>query len=513
MHSTSRPRRSRGALTLRFAALQSEEELPAVDYMARWDRAVMALSSSRPIKQKLLDLSAYASNHADFADVCVLRPDCFDATADAARHAHVPHTAVPGADPRSPLRVKEVELVAAGLPELHMLTIFGAHLMSLNLTNCSLSANGARALAYGLVENRTLKKLWLNGNPIGPEGVQHIAQALRHNEHLMSLNLASTSLERGPWLRNDEYDHMVFDSDYRGVEALADMLCANRTLTRLNVAKNHLRARGVELLVPALRAHVSLKSVSLAMNNINPSAFLYIGRIMLDNTVLFKLDVRGHNLQMRGCKLLCEGLRRNFSVQTLNVRNCGLTGEHMKVHLGPLLGNGTVRSFDASYNNLGSEGMTVMADVVEKSSMTSLDLSSVSATDNGVELAGALEFMERLATNRNLVDLALAHNNLVLFNFRAKDSRDDDYGAIDALSAALRTNRTLVRRCHARRANRSLTHTLPVPVRGVITLDQGRRERERHQGARAARASRRVGRAATRNPMGARHQGGTGRVD
>lgn len=381
-------------------------------YVALWDKAVASLPAARPIKKKLEDLSLYASQHVDFSDCG--------------------------------LRVKEVEIVAAGLPELHMLTIFGASIISLNMSNCSLSANAAKALAYGLEENRTLKKLWLNTNPLGPEGVRHVALCLRHNTSLMSLNISSTEMTKGDWLKNNEYDHPVYDTDYRGVEALSDMLCANKTLTRLNLAKNNLKAEGLEFLVPALRDHPSLRSCSLAMNNPPPASMIYLGRILRDNTAMRKLDLRGTALKSRGCKLLCEGLRGNFSITVLNLRNCGITADLLFEHFGPLFKTSTIRKLDLSFNNVGSNGCHTMSEVIEVASMTSLDMSSTSATDNGVELGGVLALMEAVSVNHNLVDLSLSHNSLVLTNFRGHDTRDDDYSCIDALAAAMRTNRTLV---------------------------------------------------------------------
>lgn len=342
------------------------------------------------------------------------------------------------------LRVKDVELIAAGLPERHMLVIFGATLMSLNLSNCQMSANGAKTLGLTLQDNATLQKLWVNSNPLGPEGTRHICLALRHHPTLLSLNISGVHMTRGEWLRNNEFDHPVFDLDFRGVDAVSDLLMANTVLTRLNLAKNNLRADGLELLTPSLRGHPSMRSLSVALNAPPPAAMIHVARVLRSNEFLFKLDLRGTALETRGAKLLCEGLRANWTVQTLNLRNCGITGEVLETYFSPLLATGSIRTVDLSFNGLGSHGCTAIAEALDTACMTSLDLSDVMATDNGTSIAGIVALMEALQRNRNLVDLRLAHNTLVIKDFRTKDSREEDYSAVECLAAALRINRTIV---------------------------------------------------------------------
>lgn len=61
--------------------------------------------------------------------------------------------------------------------------------------------------------NDTLRKVWLNSNPLGPAGVRAIATSLCSNDTLLSVNLSNTMMTRGKQDGYDKYDHQKYKED------------------------------------------------------------------------------------------------------------------------------------------------------------------------------------------------------------------------------------------------------------------------------------------------------------
>lgn len=59
------------------------------------------------------------------------------------------------------IKVAEMELVAAGLPTSRIQEVYGAFLVSLDLSRCMISSRGAEVLGAAIIANDTLRKVWL----------------------------------------------------------------------------------------------------------------------------------------------------------------------------------------------------------------------------------------------------------------------------------------------------------------------------------------------------------------
>lgn len=59
------------------------------------------------------------------------------------------------------IKVAEMELVAAGLPTSRIQEVYGAFLVSLDLSRCMISSRGAEVLGAAIIANDTLRKVCL----------------------------------------------------------------------------------------------------------------------------------------------------------------------------------------------------------------------------------------------------------------------------------------------------------------------------------------------------------------
>jgi len=108
-------------------------------------------------------------------------------------------------------------------------------LQVLHLNRNKLTTVSARSLAEVLVTNRTLRELWLYGNPdIGDEGAICLFEALLVNEHLRVLNVGNCGLTAA------------------SVPSLIRLIKDNSTLTKLYLYGNDFGEEGNAAIVDAL---------------------------------------------------------------------------------------------------------------------------------------------------------------------------------------------------------------------------------------------------------------------
>jgi Ran GTPase-activating protein (RanGAP) involved in mRNA processing and transport len=138
------------------------------------------------------------------------------------------------------------------------------------LTSLNMSANGLKgaeageALGDAIAANTVLKELDISGGEYDSEKcdvefVQTFAVGLRDNRALSSLNLQCNKLTRGALMPNPQNyndwgtEDSNYESDTKGVKAVANAIKEMRTLTSLNISANNLEARGAKIVAKAIK--------------------------------------------------------------------------------------------------------------------------------------------------------------------------------------------------------------------------------------------------------------------
>eukprot|EP00048_Salpingoeca_helianthica_P024688 m.34461 g.34461 ORF g.34461 m.34461 type:complete len:601 (+) comp9530_c0_seq1:1941-3743(+) len=103
-------------------------------------------------------------------------------------------------------------------------------LVMLDIDDVGLRDEGAQRVGAALIDNRTLKKLYIGHNMIGPAGAEFISVGLQKNTGLTFLNMSSNPL--GP----------------DGIKSLVTGLCANKTLQTLEVFRTGMSKDGATAL-------------------------------------------------------------------------------------------------------------------------------------------------------------------------------------------------------------------------------------------------------------------------
>lgn len=128
---------------------------------------------------------------------------------------------------------------------------------TLNLSDCKLDNKCGKLLAEALSRNRTLEKLELNGNLLGPEALAALAESLKENRTLKYL-----SLEKNPLTSKGQNLNLA------GMEAFGAMLKVNKALTGLNLFGAGINAEGGKVLVSGLMGNDQIRILEVGTNSI-----------------------------------------------------------------------------------------------------------------------------------------------------------------------------------------------------------------------------------------------------
>ncbi|KAG7358999.1 leucine rich repeat LRR-containing protein [Nitzschia inconspicua] len=115
---------------------------------------------------------------------------------------------------------------------------------------------------------------------------------------------------------------------------------------------------------------------------------------------------------METAAALCEGLRENVGLQTVDLSCCYLEDECLSLLVQSLVGHPSLRSLDISRNSAQSQTMRALADVVgiESTILTNLDVREQTDDNNGpLDIS---HFSRAMRDNRTIYALKLSHNQL-----------------------------------------------------------------------------------------------------
>ena len=156
------------------------------------------------------------------------------------------------------------------------------------------SAAGITALAEALRGNRVLTKLNLRNCGIDVEGAKAIGSALAVKGVLTHLDLSRNSIGHECHYAYGPGCGIYSDA---GITAIAEALRVNGVLTHLDLSRNHIGDRGAVAIADALRDNRVLIELRLAKNYIGPTGATAIAEALRVNRgVLKRLDISDNNI-------------------------------------------------------------------------------------------------------------------------------------------------------------------------------------------------------------------------
>ncbi|KAJ3295003.1 hypothetical protein HK104_003114 [Borealophlyctis nickersoniae] len=215
----------------------------------------------------------------------------------------------------------------------------GATLETLKMDDCGLRASHLEVLVSGLRKSR-LTRLSLRNNRLGPDCGPILGEVLRKDPRargaekkgLVSLDFRGNQLKHGIMnvaqsletnVRLRELSLRDNKLDSTGLCVLADALKYNRGLRSLDLSGNMICGDsdidGIMALKDALATNKSLRELSLANTNLLSEATIALAETLPLTRALQRLDLAYNPLQIAGVMALSVSLRMNQSIISLEV--------------------------------------------------------------------------------------------------------------------------------------------------------------------------------------------------
>lgn len=220
------------------------------------------------------------------------------------------------------------------------------HICTLDLSDNGLGGEGVTSVLTALQQRNaapSLRFMSLRQNQAGQEGAEAVAEFLRSNHPLASLDLSSNALCS------------------KGAGTISDGLLSNSTVTSLSLESNDIDSEGVEHLAKALATNRSLTSLSLEWNSISKEGAQALSELLIDDSLaLAALNLGWNGLGDAGATLLSNAITVRPSegaLRDVRLHHNRLSAE-AAVPLSRALSGLDV--LDVSGNALGASGAAVL---------------------------------------------------------------------------------------------------------------------------------------------------------
>ena len=169
-----------------------------------------------------------------------------------------------------------------------------------------LAPEDCQALGRLLSTSKTLSKLDIRGRSFVNPGIEYISKGLKQSA-LIDLNIADS------------------DIDSNGAYHIADGLCCNDTLRKLDMSLNPIGDDGATALAQMLTRNKSLNTLYLGKCSINTVGASHLANALCVNSSLQNFDLTYNQIADQGAVAFAQMLTRNQSLKIVDVEECNIT--------------------------------------------------------------------------------------------------------------------------------------------------------------------------------------------
>ncbi|KAJ8309394.1 hypothetical protein KUTeg_014268 [Tegillarca granosa] len=156
---------------------------------------------------------------------------------------------------------------------------------------------GAKAIAFPLKSNRTIRKINLEGNWIGATGCEYIAATLKDNLYVSEIHLGENRIGNA------------------GAEALCDMLLKNDLIHSVDISGNDIDDNAASKICAMLLKNSTVRHIHLAKNRFEDRAAVLFKDVLSHNETLETIDLSWNHFRTRGAVAIAEGVQENYGLK------------------------------------------------------------------------------------------------------------------------------------------------------------------------------------------------------
>ena len=332
-------------------------------------------------------------------------------------------------------------------------------LQKLDLSNNTLSDDGAVTIGDGLKYNNTLLELNISHNNITNKGTMNITEAIQVNTALKRLDISnnilsddgataiSNCLKCNSCLLELYISHTGITN--KGTKEIADAIQINSTIQNIDISKNYITIEGLVYFMEAVKNNCTLQVVNITHNNVTRSGFTSIKQCIENlqypiqiyaswneiswskkskrHVLISKISTsyspdniedyvwsfkdRDHSLIM----FLSECLKKDNTLQDLNLswdlftsEQNKITSDEVKMIGETIKVNETLKKLNIYRNNISDDGATAISDGLK----CNISLQELNMSSNKITSEGAKMIAEAIKVNTTLQKLNIADNSI-----------------------------------------------------------------------------------------------------
>nr|XP_056706909.1 ribonuclease inhibitor [Euleptes europaea] len=280
-----------------------------------------------------------------------------------------------------------IKVLCEGLLDPH------CQLQKLHLDYCELSVRNAEALSSAL-RTKTLTELNLSNNKLGDAAVKQLCEGLLDAHcQLESLQLESCRITAA------------------SCGDLGTVLSTKPSLKELCIGENKIGNAGAALLCQGvLNPDCKIEKLWLWECDFSAASCKDLSNVISTKESLKEISLIGNDLKDEGMEHLCQGLKSpKAAVQSLWLRECGLTAACCKSIASVLSQNGRLKELQIGSNNLQDEGVAQICEGLMDPNCT---LQALWLGNSELTPACCDKLAAVIAAKQSLTELEVSNNSL-----------------------------------------------------------------------------------------------------
>ncbi|XP_065897322.1 protein NLRC3-like isoform X1 [Dysidea avara] len=214
-------------------------------------------------------------------------------------------------------------------------------------------------VAFGVLNNITVKMLDVSSCEMTDEGASLIKDCLHNNSTMIELNISKNQIS--------------------GL-VIGEIIKIKSSLFKLNVSQNNIGSHGAKHIGDAIKVNNTLQELEMFYNQIGTKGACHIAEGLLVNHSIQKLDVSINEIHDDGAIAICSCLRNNETLQFLNI----------------------------SWNKVTDKGAEEIAQLIRQF----VKLRVLGMSGNRITSEGLVCFLDKIQTNSSLMTLFVRYNNV-----------------------------------------------------------------------------------------------------
>lgn len=325
-------------------------------------------SSDLPLRQKFFDYEEYSKCKDKKRITCVRIPkyNLIDAINDNLFQSSI-------------ITTLDLRSENDNLNEIDLSLLFDALKCNEKITSLDLSYNHFGLSEFKLINNflkynQSIKHINLQCSSNNNESIDILADALKCNNHIESLNLSYNEIKYLSKiltvLKTNKKIHTLnlsgifgYDSDEKHIELVTDLIKTNNCIKLLDISNNGME--NMSLILDSLKTNTSINYINLYDSDIH-NYINELADILIVNNNITYINLGRNSIPSEKLVILCNSLKKNKTIKYLCLVANKIDNKEISILIDMLEINHTIKKINLDHNDIDYDGFILLAKAIKK---------------------------------------------------------------------------------------------------------------------------------------------------